>query len=73
MFLYYIVRTLQTHIRKYMGTTNKKYPNIIGLSRDFIFFKSSNTTAYFIIMSTLIFTYGYNPDLYYLLFYNDRN
>ena len=26
MFLYYIVRTLQTHIRKYMGTTNKRYP-----------------------------------------------
>ena len=68
MFLYYIVRTLQTHIRKYMGTTNKKYPNIIGLSRDFIFFKSSNTTAYFIIMSTLIFTYGYNLDSYYLFF-----
>ncbi len=51
-----------------MGTTNKRYPNIIGLSRDFIFFKSSNITAYFIIMSTLIFIYGYNPDLYYLLF-----
>ena len=68
MFLYYIVRTLQTDIRKYMGTKNKRYPNLIGLSRDSIFFKSSNASAYFIIMSTLIFTYGYNHDLYYLLF-----
>ena len=68
MFLYYIVRTLQTHIRKYMGTTNKRYPNIIGLSKDSIFFKSLNTSVYFIIMSTLIFTHGYNLNLYYLFF-----
>ena len=68
MFLYYIVRTLQTHIRKYMGTKNQKYPNIIGLSIDSIFINASNISVYFIIMSTLIFTYGYNPDLYYLLF-----
>ena len=68
MFLYYIVRTLQTHIRKYMGTINKRYPNIIGFSRDSIFFKNSNIPNYFIIMSTLNFTYGYNPNLYYLLF-----
>ena len=68
MFLYYIVRTLQTHIRKYMGTTDKRYPNIIGLSGDYIFSKSSNTTVYFVFMSTLFSTYGYNPDLYYLLF-----
>ena len=68
MFLYYIVRTLQTHIRKYMGTKNKRYPNIIGLSRDSIFSQSSNTSVYFVIMSTLFSSYGYNPDLYYLLF-----
>ena len=57
---------LTTSIRKLFK--DKKYPILIGLSRDSIFFKSPNTSIYFIIMSTLIFTYGYNNDLYYLLF-----
>ena len=51
-----------------MGTKNQKYPNIIGLSIDSIFINTSNISVYFIIMSTLIFTYGYNPDLDYLFF-----
>ena len=66
MFLYYIVRTLETYIRKYMGTTNKKYPNIKGLSENFTFFDSITSFAYFKVMSTQFLEYGYSPDLYYL-------
>ena len=65
MFLYYIVRTLQTHIRKYMGTKNKKFPDIKGISVNPTFFNSLNPFDLFIIMSTLKFAYGYNRDLYY--------
>ena len=68
MFLYYIVRTLQTHIRKYMGTSNKKYPYLIGLTRDLVFSNIPNTSVYFVIMSTISFTYGYKLNLYYLFF-----
>ena len=66
MFLYYIVRTLETYIRKYMGTTNKKYPNIIGLSENFTFFDNLTSYAFFKIMGTLLLEYEYNTDLYYL-------
>ena len=68
MFLYYIVRTLLTHIRKYMGTITKRKPNIKGLLSDSIFFNCQISSVYFIIMSTLIFACGYNLDLYYLSF-----
>ena len=66
MFLYYIVRTLETYIRKYMGTTNKKYPNMKGLSENSTFFDCITTFAFFKVMSTLFLEYGYSPDLYYL-------
>ena len=66
MFLYYIVRTLETYIRKYVGTNNKKYPNIKGLSENFTFFDSLNSFICFKIMSTLFLEYGYITDLYYL-------
>ena len=66
MFLYYIVRTLETYIRKYVGTNNKKYPNIKGLSENFTFFDSLTSFIGFKIMSTLFLEYGYSPDLYYL-------
>ena len=49
-----------------MGTTNKKYPNIIGLSENSNFFDSLTLYACFKIMSTLLLEYGYKPDLYYL-------
>ena len=65
MFLYYIVRTLLTYIRKYMGTKNEKYLDIQGILENSTFFDSLNPSALFIIMGTLIFTYGYNCDLYY--------
>ena len=65
MFLYYIVRTLLTHIRKYMGTKNKKCPDIKGISVNPTFFDSLNPFALFIIMGTLKFVYGYNRELYY--------
>ena len=65
MFLYYIVRTLLTYIRKYMGTKNEKYLDIQGISENSTFFDSLNPSTLFIIMGTLIFTYGYNYDLYY--------
>ena len=65
MFLYYIVRTLQTHIRKYMGTKNKKCPDIKGISVNPTFFDSLNPFALFFIMGTLKFVYGYNRELYY--------
>ena len=66
MFLYYIVRTLKTYIRKYMGTTDKKYPNRKGLSENFTFFDNLTSYACFKIMGTLILEYGYSSDLYYL-------
>ena len=52
--MYYIVRTLKTYIRKYMGTNNRKYPNIKGLSKDSTFFESLTSFAYFKIMGTLL-------------------
>jgi hypothetical protein len=66
MFLYYIVRTLETYIRKYVGTNNKKYPNIKGLSENFTFFDGLTSFISFKIMSTLFLEYGYINDLYYL-------
>ena len=66
MFLYYIVRTLETYIRKYVGTNNKKYPDIKGLSENFTFFDSLTSFIGFKIMSTLFLEYGYIDDLYYL-------
>ena len=60
------MRTLKTYIRKYMGTTNKKYRNIIGLSENFTFFDNLTSYAFFKIMGTLFLEYGYSPDLYYL-------
>ena len=66
MFLYYIVRTLETYIRKYMGTTIKKYPGIKGLSENSTFFDSLSSFAFYKVMGTLFLEYGYSPDLYYL-------
>jgi len=66
MFLYYIVRTLETYIRKYVGTNNKKYPNIKGLSENFTFFDCPTSFICFKIMSTQLLEYGYINDLYYL-------
>ena len=60
MFLYYIVRTLLTYIRKYMGTKNKKFLDIKGISVNPTFLDSLNPFTLFIIMGTLIFAYGYN-------------
>ena len=65
MFLYYIVRTLLTYIRKYMGTKNKKCLDIKGISANLTFFDSLNPFALFITMGTLKFAYGYNRELYY--------
>ena len=62
MFLYYIVRTLETYIRKYVGTNNKKYPNIKGFSENFTFFDSLTSFICFKIMSTLFLGYGYTAD-----------
>ena len=64
--MYYIVRTLKTYIRKYMGTNNRKYLYIQGLSEDFTFFDSITSFAYIKIMGTLLLEYEYNTDLYYL-------
>ena len=64
--MYYIVRTLITYIRKYMGTNKRKYLNIKGFSEDFTFFDSITLFAYFKIMGTLLLEYEYNTDLYYL-------
>ena len=63
--MYYIVRTLLTYIRKYMGTKNKKYLDIKGISVNPTFFDSLNPFALIIIMGTLKFAYGYNRELYY--------
>ncbi len=49
-----------------MGTTNKKYPNMKGLSENSTFFDCITTFACFKVMSTLFLEYGYSPDLYYL-------
>ena len=64
--MYYIVRTLKTYIRKYMGTNNRKYLYIKGFSGDFNFFDSITSFAYFKFMGTLLLEYEYNTDLYYL-------
>ena len=61
--MYYIVRTLKTYIRKYMGTNNRKYPNNKGFSVDFTFFDSITSFAYFKIMGTLLLEYGYSSGL----------
>ena len=66
MFLYYIVRTLETYIRKYVGTNNKKSPNIKGLSENFTFFDSLTSFICFMIVSTQFLEYGYINDIYYL-------
>ena len=66
MFLYYIMRTLETYIRKYVGTNNKKYPNIKGLSENFTFFDSLTSFICFMIVSTQFLEYGYINDIYYL-------
>ena len=65
MFLYYIVRTLLTYIRKYMGTKNKKCLDIKGFLVNPTFIDSLNPFAPFFIMGTLKFVYGYNRELYY--------
>ena len=64
--MYYIVRTLETYIRKYMGTNNRKYLNFKGFSEVFTFFDSITSFTYFKIMGTLLLEYAYNTDLYYL-------
>ena len=48
-----------------MGTKNKKCPDIKGISVNPTFFDNLNPFALFIIMGTLKFAYGYNPELYY--------
>ena len=65
MFLYYIVRTLLTYIRKYMGTKNKKCPDFKGISLNPTFIDSLNSSIPFITMGTQISAYGYNCELYY--------
>ena len=45
-----------------MGTTNKKYPNIKGLSENLAFFDSLTSFICFKIMSTLVLGYGYTDD-----------
>ena len=62
--MYYIVRTLLTYIRKYMGTKNKECPDIKGILVNPTFFDSLNPFAFF-IMGTFKFVYGYNRELYY--------
>ena len=49
-----------------MGTNNRKYPNIEGLSEDSTFFDSLTSFTYFKVVGTLLLGYEYNPDLYYL-------
>ena len=63
--MYYIVRTLETYIRKYMGTTNKKYPNIKGLSENYPFFDGLSSFTCFEVMGTILLKYGYISDLNY--------
>ena len=48
-----------------MGTNNKKCPDIKGISVNPTFFDSLNPFAFFFIMGTLKFVYGYNRELYY--------
>ena len=66
MFLYYIVRTLETYLRKYVGTNIKKYLNIKGLSENFTFFDGLTLFIFFKVMSTQLLEYGYINNLYYL-------
>ena len=49
-----------------MGTIDKKYLNIKGLSENFTFFDNLTSYACFNIMGTLFLEYEYSPDLYYL-------
>ena len=49
-----------------MGTTNKKYPNIKGLSENSIFFDSLSLFTFYKVMGTLFLEHGYSHDLYYL-------
>ena len=49
-----------------MGTNNRKYPDFKGFSKDFTFFDSITSFAYFTIMGTQLLEYEYNTDLYYL-------
>ena len=48
-----------------MGTTNKKYPNIKGLSEKYNFFDSLSSFACFKVMGTIFLEYGYISDLNY--------
>ena len=48
-----------------MGTTNKKYPNIKGLSENYTFFDSLSSFACFKVMGTIFLEYGYISDLNY--------
>ena len=48
-----------------MGTIKQINLHIKGLLSNSIFFNYPNLSVYFIIMSTLIFTCGYNLDLYF--------
>ena len=48
-----------------MGTKNKKFLDIKGISVNPTFFDSLNPFALFFIMGTLKFVYGYNRELYY--------
>ena len=49
-----------------MGTNNRKYLNMIGISENFTLFDNLTSYACFKIMGTLFLEYGYSPDLYYL-------
>ncbi len=48
-----------------MGTKKMKCLDIKGISVNPSFFDRLDSFALFIIMGTLIFTYGYNRELYY--------
>ena len=48
-----------------MGTTNKKYPNIKGLSENYTLLDSLSSFACFKVMGTIFLEYGYIPHLNY--------
>ena len=48
-----------------MGTKNKKFLEIKGISVNSTFFDSLNLSDLFIFVGTLIFAYGYNSESYY--------
>ena len=56
--MYYIVRTLLTYIRKYMGTKNKECPDIKGILVNPTFFDSLNPFALFLSWVPLNFYMG---------------